>query len=135
MVVKTSYQWSLEIYQMPSPLTPRLKTPEHVGTLKGVGLRMVESRILKRLARERIVLGSIRPGKAKAWSLHEESALLLGLLFRVLAPMKNVDRIRQVADGVEAMGREEAGYWLGMAMHRAQPRRVLAALRMLLTSR
>ena len=31
------------------------------------------------------------------------------------------------------MGREEAAYWLGMAMHRRRPRRVLTALRMLLT--
>jgi hypothetical protein len=31
------------------------------------------------------------------------------------------------------MGREEASYWLGMALHRSHPRRVLAALRLLLT--
>ena len=31
------------------------------------------------------------------------------------------------------MGREEAAYWLGMAMHRKHPRRVLMALRILLT--
>ena len=33
----------------------------------------------------------------------------------------------------ELMGREEAAYWLGMAMHRKHPRRVLTALRFLLT--
>jgi hypothetical protein len=31
------------------------------------------------------------------------------------------------------MERAEAGYWLGMAMHRRNPRRVLTALRFLLT--
>jgi hypothetical protein len=31
------------------------------------------------------------------------------------------------------MEREEAAYWLGMAMHRRRPRRVLRALRVLLT--
>jgi hypothetical protein len=36
------------------------------------------------------------------------------------------------AEGSEAMGREEAAYWLGMAMHRTYPRRVLMALRVLL---
>ena len=30
------------------------------------------------------------------------------------------------------MAREEAAYWLGMAMYRKYPRRVLSALRMLL---
>ena len=63
----------------------------------------------------------------------EDLALFLGLLFRVLAPMRSRENIRAVADGVEAMGREEAAYWLGMAMHRKNPRRVLTALRFLLT--
>ena len=37
-----------------------------------------------------------------------------------------------VAEGADAMDREQAGYWLGMAMHRPNPRRVLMALRCLL---
>jgi len=134
MVVETSSLWRLEIHQLPSPSTPRLTSPEHVGTLKGTALRIVENRILKRLARERIVLGSIKPGKTKAWSIDEDTALLLGLLFRALAPMKNLDRIREVAEGIESMSREEAGYWLGMVLHRPKPRRVLASLRLLLAS-
>jgi hypothetical protein len=134
MHVSESGEWSLEVWQVPAAATPRLKTAEHVATLQGAGLRMIENRLLKRLAREKIVLGSLRPGKEKAWPLDEELALLLGLLFRVLAPMRNLDRIRQVADGLERMGREEAGYWLGMVMGRPYPRRVLAALRLLLTT-
>jgi hypothetical protein len=41
--------------------------------------------------------------------------------------------MRAIAEGIEAMGREEAAYWLGMAMHRRNPRRVLTALRLILT--
>ncbi|HLI02725.1 MAG TPA: hypothetical protein VKU93_00530 [Terracidiphilus sp.] len=132
--VQSSTNWSLSIYQLPSPATPRLKEPEHVGSLQGAALRLVEVRVLKRLLKEKIQLGALSPGKARNWSLNEETALHLGLLFRVLAPMKNADRIREVAEGVEAMGMEEAGYWMSMALHRPNPRRVLAALRMLLTS-
>ena len=55
------------------------------------------------------------------------------LLFRPLAPMRNRDNMRAVAAGIEGMEREEAAYWLGMAMHRPRPRRVLTALRVLLT--
>ena len=51
-----------------------------------------------------------------------------------LAPMRNRDNMRLVADGIEAMGKEEAGYWLGMSVHRKNPRRVLTALRILLTA-
>ena len=63
----------------------------------------------------------------------EDPALMLGLLSRTLAPMRNRDRLREAAAGIEAMGHEEASYWIGMAMHRKNPRRVLMALRMLLT--
>ncbi|MDW8444256.1 MAG: hypothetical protein RML45_08075, partial [Acetobacteraceae bacterium] len=66
-------------------------------------------------------------------ALAEDVALRLGLLFRALAPMRNRDAMRAVAEGIEAMTREEASYWLGMAMHRRNPRRVLTALRILLT--
>ena len=134
MIVESTSVWRLEIWQATSPSTPRLKVPEHVATIQGPGLRIAENRLLKRLAREKIVLGSLKPGKMKRWPLDEEVALTLGLLFRALAPMKNLDRIRQVAEGVEKMAREEAGYWLGMVLHREYPRRVLASLRILLTT-
>src|ERR1700694_5798131 len=114
--------------------TRGVKATHTVATIQGPGLRIAENRLLKRLAREKIVLGSLKPGKAKRWPLDEEVALTLGLLFRVLAPMKNLDRIRQVAEGVAKMAREEPGYWLGMVMHREYPRRVLASLRILLTT-
>ena len=127
-------EWQLEIFQIPSSATPRLTTPEYVATLKGTPLRLLEHRVLKRLVRSRIQLGQLWAGKEKRWPLDEETALQLGLLFRVLAPMRNLDRIRQVAEGVEGMSREELGYWLGMAMHRPFPRRVMAALRILLTT-
>jgi len=58
-----------------------------------------------------------------------------GLLFKLLAPMRNVAAIENCALGIDAMAREEAAYWLGMAMHRKNPRsRVLAALRLFLSA-
>jgi hypothetical protein len=131
--VDTRSDYQLEIWQLPSPATPRLTGPEYVASLKGVALRLMEPRLLKRLAQNKISFGRMPDGKRESWPLSEELALSLGLLFRTLAPMRSIDRITQVANGVDEMSREEAGYWLGMAMHRRNPRRVLAALRMLLT--
>ena len=71
--------------------------------------------------------------RKEAHAIAEDDALRLGLLFRALAPMRSRDNVRAVAEGIEAMGREEASYWLGMAMHWKNPRRVLTALRSLLT--
>lgn len=131
--VDTKRDYQLEIWQLPSPATPRLTGPEYVASLKGVALRLMEPRLLKRLAQSKIRFSRMIEGKRETWPINEELALSLGLLFRTLAPMRSIDRITQVANGIDDMSREEAGYWLGMAMHRKRPRRVLAALRMLLT--
>ena len=123
----------LEIWQLPSSATPRLQTKERTAALGGNGLEVIEARVLKRLKASGIRLPSLSKGDAKTYAVDEELALHLALLFRTLAPMRSIDRIRLVAEGIEAMSREEAAYWLGMAIHRKYPRRVLAALRILLT--
>jgi hypothetical protein len=123
----------LEIWQLPSNATPRLKRPERTAALKGRPLSIIETRVLKRLKGAGILMPpNLRKGNVKVYPLDEDPALTLSLLFRTLAPMRSIERIRKVSEGIETMARDEAGYWLGMAVHRSNPRRVLAALRMLL---
>jgi len=129
-----SGEMAIEIWQLPTPSTPRLTAPELTASLHGRVLEIVEARVLRRLRDLGLRLTGARRHEPPAVRLDEDTALSLALLFRVLAPMKSLDRIRIVADGIDRMSREEAGYWLGMAMHRRNPRRVLAALRVLLTS-
>ena len=121
-----------EIWQLPGPATPQLSAPRRVGGLHGRNLELAEHRIRRRLAE-----AGVRPvaldGNPVTARLGEDVALSLGLLFRTLAPMRSRERMRAVAEGIDAMDREEAAYWLGMAMHRPNPRRVLSALRVLLT--
>ena len=122
-----------EIWQMPTAATPHLRSPLRVAGLRGRNLDLVEHRVLKRLSQSGVRPIRRHSRRKRGYALTEDLALTLGLLFRALAPMRSRDNMRAVADGIEAMGREEAAYWLGMAMHRKQPRRVLAALRFLLT--
>ncbi len=118
-----------EVWQLPAPATPQVTAPLRVAGLRGRNLGLVERRVLKRLAQ-----AGVRPsGRRAEHPLNEDLALTLGLLFRALAPMRSRENMRAVAEGIEAMGREEAAYWLGMAMHRPRPRRALLALRILLT--
>lgn len=124
----------VDIWQLPSAATPRLRQPERTASLAGRPWRMIESRVTKRLRQFGISIAHVRKGQTAAFGIDEDLALNLALLFRVLAPMRSIDRIRMVADGIDKMTREEAGYWLGMAVHRVYPRRVLAALRILLTT-
>ncbi len=123
----------LEVWQMPSPATPALAAPKRVAGLRGRNLELVEGRLLKELRGSGIDPTGVRKkGDRKAWKLAEDGALRLGLLFRTLAPMRRRENIGACSTGIEEMGREEAAYWLGMAMHRKNPRRVLTALRILL---
>lgn len=124
----------LEVWQLPSPATPTLKAPVRVAGLRGRNLELVDHRVTRRLKQAGIPFEAPALRLPRAWPLPEDIALTLGLLFRALAPMRSRDNLRNVVEGIEAMGKEEAAYWLGMAMHRKNPRRVLSALRILLTT-
>ena len=122
-----------EIWQLPAAATPHVTSALRLAGLQGRNLELVEYRVLKRLSQAGVKLGRSAGTRKRGYALDEDLALTLGLLFRALAPMRSRDNMRAVAAGIEAMGREEAAYWLGMAMHRKYPRRVLTALRFLLT--
>ena len=122
----------LEIWQLPCPATPHISKPLRVAGLRGRNLSLVETQVLRRLKQVGI---KVAPGvgKTERFALDEDTSLNIGLLCRVLAPMRSAERMRQIATGIDLMDREEAAYWLGMTMHRKNPRRVLSALRLLLT--
>ena len=75
----------------------------------------------------KVSLARLRKGESRRDGLSEELARAMGLLFKLLAPMRNVT-------AMDNWAREEAACWLGMTMHRKKPRRVLAALRLLLSA-
>lgn len=122
----------LTLWRMPSSATPHIVKPLRIARLRGRNLALVEGQILRTLKNAGVHPAPQR-GEQQSFSLEEEVALNLGLLCRVLAPMRNAERMRQAAQNIERMPMAEASYWLGMAMHRENPRRVLSALRLLLT--
>ena len=122
----------LTLWELPCAATPHITKPVRIAGLKGRNLALVESMILRRLHRAGIRIAPLG-GMVQHFAVDEELALNLGLLCRVLAPMRHAERMRLVALRIDAMNPAEAAYWLGMAMHRKNPRRVLCALRLLLT--
>ncbi len=123
----------IEVWQMPSQASPHINAPVRLAGLRGRNLELIEHRVLRRLAQAGVKLTGREVDRKEGHRLPEDVALSLGLLFRTLAPMRSRENMRAVAEGVEAMEHEEAAYWLGMAMHRKNPRRVLTALRYLMT--
>lgn len=122
----------MEVWELPGPATPQLRAPRRVGGLRGRNLGLVEYRLLKHLHRQGVDAAGLLPGEERRFPVSEDEALRLGLLFRLLAPMRNRAYMEACVQGVEAMAKEEAAYWLGMALYRKHPRRVLMALRFLL---
>jgi len=122
----------VEVWQLPSLATPQVVRPVRLAGLGGRNFALIEQRVLRQLAKGAIKVGGLRPQETKGFPLDEDLAMRLGLIFRVLAPMRSRENMLACVAGIEAMGQEEAAYWLGMAMHRQHPRRVLAALRLLL---
>ena len=126
-------QLQIEIWQLPSPASPHIHVPQRVAGLAGRNLEINQVRILKKLKEAGVRL-EVMPVEGTRAPIREDEALRLALLFRVLAPMRSRPRMVDIAEGIEGMAREEAAYWLGMAVHRKNPRRVLSALRVLLTA-
>ena len=122
---------SFEIWRLPAGTGNGV--PLRVGGLAGRNLDLVEHRVLRRLGRRARALERLAKGEPVKIELDEPEANALGLLFRTLAPMRSRRNMLACTEGIEAMSREEAAYWLGMVLHRPRPRRVLASLRMLLT--
>lgn len=98
---------------MPSTATPELKEPRRIAGLGGHKLLLVEGAVLRRLKAEQVSLAELKKGDARRDPLSEDLALAMGLLFKLLAPMRNVAAIENCARGIDAMAREEAAYWLG----------------------
>src|SRR4051794_34880340 len=102
----------VEVWQLPSLASPHVTAPTRVAGLRGRNLDLVEHRVLRRLTQEGVRLTGRENERREGHPISEDLALNFGLLFRVLAPMRSRDATRAIADGVEAMGREEAAYWL-----------------------
>lgn len=133
--MKPNYQlrygpgWA-EIWQLPCEVTPHLTRPLRIGGLKGDRLDLVGGMFARWLKK-----GGLSMVGTGEQALAEDIAVQLGLLCKALAPMRRVERMRQVAEGIDEMKNHEAAYWLGMALYRFNQRRVLSALRLLLTAR
>jgi hypothetical protein len=123
------YDDSYEIYELPSKAAPYVREPRRLGGLAGANLSLVEKELIRRLRRIGARFENGRTEGVSHAQIPEDEALRLALLFRAVAPMRSRARIDAVIRGIEAMGKEEAAYWLGMALHRKTPRRILSALR------
>jgi hypothetical protein len=87
----------LEIWLRPSPNSPQLKEPLYVAGLGGRNLSRVEHRALRRLAKAGST-GRLPIQERQTFSLGRGPGPHPGVMFRVLAPMRNRDNIRMFVE-------------------------------------
>ena len=75
-----------DIWQMPASATPQVTSAIRLAGLRGRNLDLIEHRVLRRLAQSGIKLVAGRDNRKRGYKLTEDLALMLGLLFRSLAP-------------------------------------------------
>ena len=83
---------ALELWQLPSPSTPRLKQAELTASLRGRQLRLIESRVLRRLKQAGISLNGVRGKIRSARSSWKKICAELVLLVSVFSPRCEASR-------------------------------------------
>ena len=88
----------LALWQMPSPATPHIVKPLRIARLRGRNLALVEGQILRTLKNAGVHPAPQR-GEQQSFSLEEEVALNLGLLWFLLpcATPSACDRLRKIS--------------------------------------
>jgi hypothetical protein len=78
----------VEVWQLPSPVSPQVAAPLRLAGLRGRNLELIEHRMLKLLRQAGVRFVPLSDRK-EARAIGEVEALRLGLLFRALAPMRS----------------------------------------------
>jgi len=101
-----------------------------MGSIDGLALLSAWDIILDVLRSNHHQPVALQHNKKKRLGLSEESGVRLSLLFKVIAPLSNLDHIRVLQQGIWAMSDEEAYYWFSKC-HGPNGRRGVRALRVL----
>lgn len=93
----------LEIWQIPSPASPQLRSAKRLTKLQARNLKLIQHRVLKRLKESGIEIVISADNGVAGYALSEDLALALGLLFRALVPVRGRTNMRAIVEGVDAM--------------------------------
>src|SRR5688572_24652509 len=87
-----------EIWHLPSAASPQIASAARLAGLRGRNLGLIEHRVLRRLNQAGIRLTGREAERKEGHRITEDLALMFGLLFRTLAPMRSRDNMRAAAE-------------------------------------
>jgi hypothetical protein len=124
--------YALTVLQRPFPASRNGKALPAIkmGRIDGLALSSAWDMILDVLRSNNYPPAALQHDKKKRFGLSEESGVRLSLLFKVIAPISNLDYIRVLQQAIWAMSDEEAYYWFSKC-HGPKGCRGVHALRIL----
>lgn len=120
--------YTLTVFQRPFPASrngralPAIKR----GSIDGLALSSAWDMIFDVLRSNHYQPTVLQRDKKKRFGLSEESGVRLSLLFKVTAPLSDLDRIRTLQQAIWAMSDEETYYWFSKCHGPHGPRGVQA---------
>lgn len=120
----------LELWQMPYNGSPQPEDTQKVGTLRGLPLMACHAGLTEVLQREGQPPSVLSRPKAEAVELTEDAGIYLALLFRLVRPLKRLDRIQNVFQGLARMTADERQYFFARVQYPRKGRYMERALRL-----
>lgn len=105
---------------------------ERVVQVWGDPLRAVMDQVLAVIKRAGYRPSELSASRKAPFTLGEEDAVRIGLLFQAVKPLKRHGRIESISEHVRAMEPEELYYWFSKTAARASASRAQRALRILM---
>ncbi|HEY9769960.1 MAG TPA: hypothetical protein V6C71_15945 [Coleofasciculaceae cyanobacterium] len=124
--------FALELYQCAYKKAGEKKRPaaKKIGCLKGDTLNLVKQSIYQVLKTNNYDPQTLSSKRQSCYTLSEESGVQTAIMFQVLQPLSQPEKINKIATGISAMSNEEAHYWFAMIAN-GRRKNALKALRVL----
>jgi len=127
----------LELWQHPNESAKRnhLDELQRIERIWGMPFRAASEEMLSLVQEAGHAIGAFRPTEGKPLMLPEDAGVRLSVLAMALKPLRKLERIREIGEGVAEMSREEVTYWFSKALGAPtynDRRRVMKAMRILL---
>ncbi|AEW03638.1 hypothetical protein Sulac_0064 [Sulfobacillus acidophilus DSM 10332] len=120
----------LELWQVGYSPRETERTPLKVGTLRGVPLTVSHTGLVELLQKEGYGPGWLTRPQPEPAELTENTGILLALWFRLVQPVKKIERIQNIIQGLARMTPDERQYFFARIRYPGKGRYMERALRL-----
>lgn len=120
----------LELWQEAYNTNDKQQAPQKVGTLRGTQFLACQPGLVEALKREGHPPSMLTRPQSTPLELTEDTGIYLGLLFRLARPLRRVERIQNVLQGLVRMTPDERQYFYARVQYPGKGRYMERALRL-----